>query len=144
MILPCNESYDDCADDVASGLLPQLLGFDTKFNIYEKNSDKIFQRAVTGFNRMPGGAFIYGNKLQTLRVPISKLDITLEESVMPRTLEVFEDTNVTTAYFYPTEFVRLDPTYHQLFPAYFDFYIYRSGFTEKYRRFYPRIDSMLG
>ena len=34
VISPCNESYDDCADDVAPGLLPQLLGFDTKFNIY--------------------------------------------------------------------------------------------------------------
>lgn len=89
VISPCNESYDDCADDVAPGLLPQLLGFDTKFNIYQRNTDKIFQRAVTAFNKMPGGAFIYDNKLQTMRIPISKLDITLEQSVMPRTLEVF-------------------------------------------------------
>lgn len=63
---------------------------------------------------------------------------------MPRTVPIFESTNQTTTYFYPHELVRMDPTYNMLYPAYFEFYLYRSGFTETYRRYYPRIDSMLG
>lgn len=37
----------------------------------------------------------------------------------------------------------MDPTFNTLYPAHFEFYMYRSGFTETYRRYYPRIDSML-
>lgn len=62
---------------------------------------------------------------------------------MPRTLQIFENTNHSSTYFYPAELSRMDPTYNQLYPAYFEFYLYRSGFTETYRRYYPRIDSMI-
>lgn len=121
-----------------------LIVFDTKFNLYEKDSDEIFQQGAATFNQLPGGNFIDPEQLQTMRVPISKLQITLEDSVMPRTVPIFESTNQTTTYFYPHELARMDPTYNMLYPAYFEFYLYRSGFTETYRRYYPRIDSMLG
>jgi hypothetical protein len=90
-----------------------------------------------------------GSKFRYLyEVPISKLELTVDQSIMPNSVPILSNVNYTETHFYPNDKLRLASNNKTFFldilPTYFDFYIFRSGFTESYKRSYYRLDMMLG
>lgn len=121
------------AKPTLDGLYPTLLVFDTKYNLFEKKSIDIIKKMPIAINKVPNA---YGMGLEyryLYNVPISKLELHTEESVMPSAIPLLGSPNYTEAYFYPNDKLGLDSNnetfFLDLLPTYFDFYLYRSGFT---------------
>lgn len=65
-------------------------------------------------------------------VPVSKLEIYIDESFLPKLLSVFSSINITETFFFPHEDVGLDSNNKRSplnITTYMTFHVYRSGFT---------------
>lgn len=60
--MDCDEDvHPDCSPVVSKHLMPTLILFDTKFNVYELNNSNIFRRGPIFVNSFNGGALIDPN-----------------------------------------------------------------------------------
>lgn len=143
LVFPCDSSDPFCSPTLATGLLPVLFLRDSKFDVLNLNTDKIFQETMVNANAAPWLITLDPDERILYNVPVTKLIVESDESILPRTIDAFAKVNRTETFFFPKEDIQ--PIDRIRFTnALMDFYIMRSPFTESYTRSFGRVDEMLG
>lgn len=74
---------------------PMLLIFDNKYNLFEQNPNDIIKEVPMAMNKLPGAAGLKKDKQYLFEVPVTKLELHVDDSIAPSAVPIFSEVNYT-------------------------------------------------